>query len=354
MVFHESELFNWTFAGNTGTEYATALAIFVTLTVVMHLFKFTIIETLKKLAEKTHTDFDDVLIAVVDSIRWGFYLFFALYFSIKWLTVPQWLTDSLNVALLVVLAYYAVKATQEIITFYEKRTIKKRLKKDKNDDTTKVTTIAMFARWSLWFVAALLLMSNLGYDITALIAGLGIGGLAVALAAQNVLSDIFASFSIYFDKPFRVGDFIILGNDKGIVKKIGIKTTRLTTLQGEELIVSNQELTGTRIHNYKKMKKRRIVFTLGVTYDTPVKKLEKIPLLIKKAVGNMKLATPDRIHFKSFGDFSLNFEVVYFLDSPDYAVYMDTQQKINLEIKRAFEKEKIEMAFPTQTVHVVR
>jgi hypothetical protein len=175
-----------------------------------------------------------------------------------------------------------------------------------------------------------------------------------AFALQNILSDLFSSFSIYFDKPFVEGDFIIIGNDMGIVKKIGIKSTRIQTLQGQELVVSNKELTSTRINNYKKMSKRRAIFNFGVEYSTSKKKLEKIPTIVKKIINNIELASLDRAHFKSFGDSSLDFEVVYYVDSSDYAKYMDIQQEINLALVLAFEKEKINFAFPSRTIYMAK
>ena len=204
----------------------------------------------------------------------------------------------------------------------------------------------------LWAIAIIIVLSNFGYNVSTLAAGLGIGGIAIAFAFQAILGDIFASFSIYFDKPFKIGDFILIGNDMGTVKHIGIKTTRIQTLQGQELIVSNKELTETRVHNYKKMERRRISFTFGVEYDTKLKKLEKILEIVKEIFKKIKIADLDRVHFKQFGDFSLNFEVVYYVNKPDYLEYMDTQQEINFALKERFEKESIEFAFPTQTIYV--
>ena len=195
-------------------------------------------------------------------------------------------------------------------------------------------------------------LSNLGIEITPLVASLGVGGIAIAIALQSVLGDLFAAFAIYFDKPFKEGDFIIVGNDMGTVEKIGIKTTRIQTLQGQELVVSNSELTNSRVNNYKKMKERRVVTNIGVEYSTPTKKLKKINGIVKKAVETTKESRFDRVHFKAFGDFSLNFELVYYVTSPDYVKYMDVQQEINFKIREAFEKEKIVFAFPTQTIHV--
>jgi small-conductance mechanosensitive channel len=196
----------------------------------------------------------------------------------------------------------------------------------------------------------LLFLSNIGVDVTPLLAGASIGGIAIAFALQNVLTDVFASFSIYFDKPFRVGDFITVGADSGTVKRIGIKTTRLQSLQGEELIISNKQLTESRINNFKRMDKRRGVFTFGVIYQTEIKKLEKIPKIITDIITKNKTAELDRVHFKSFGDSSLDYEVVYYVKSSDYRVFMDIQQEINLEIIHQFQKEGIEFAYPTKTV----
>jgi len=181
---------------------------------------------------------------------------------------------------------------------------------------------------------------------------LGIGGLAIAFALQNILEDMFSSFSIYFDRPFQIDDFIVIGDDMGIVKKIGIKSTRIQTLQGEELIISNKELTGKRIRNFKKMEKRRIVFKFGVVYETSTEKLKKIPGIIKDIMDRAELAEIDRVHFKEFGDFSLNFEVIYYIKSREYIDYMNTQQEMNFAIKERFEQEGIEMAYPTQTLYV--
>ncbi len=212
--------------------------------------------------------------------------------------------------------------------------------------------LGKIVRVLVWVIAGLLVMSNLGYNISTLLAGLGIGGLAIAFALQKIFEDIFASFSIFFDKPFQQGDYILIGADSGVVQHIGIKSTRIQTLQGEELIVSNTELTTARVHNYKRMEERRIVFNIGVEYGTNNAKMKQIPEIVKNAITKAKLAKFDRVHFNAFLDSALNFEIVYYMRSSDYTKYMDTQQEINLDIKQSFEKAKIEMAFPTQTVFV--
>jgi MscS family membrane protein len=212
--------------------------------------------------------------------------------------------------------------------------------------------IQLFARVVVWSIAFLLILNNLGFDVTALVAGLGIGGIAIALAAQNILGDLFASLAIVLDQPFVVGDAVDLGDKTGTVERIGIKTTRIRSLSGEELIVSNADLLASRIHNYKRMAERRVVFTIGVTYQTPADKAEKLPGTLRAIVENQDLVRFDRAHFRSYGDFALIYEVVYWVLSPDYNVYMDIQQRINFAIYRQLQDEGVEFAYPTQTVYL--
>jgi small-conductance mechanosensitive channel len=179
-----------------------------------------------------------------------------------------------------------------------------------------------------------------------------VGGIAVALAVQNVLGDLFASFSIVLDKPFVIGDFIIVGDHLGTVEHVGLKTTRIRSLSGEQLVFSNTDLLGSRIRNFKRMYERRVVFSLGVVYQTPARLLEKIPPMLRQIVESREQVRFDRAHFRDFGPHSLNFEIVYWVLSPDYALYMDIQQEINLEIYRRFEQEGIDFAYPTQTLYL--
>jgi small-conductance mechanosensitive channel len=212
--------------------------------------------------------------------------------------------------------------------------------------------IQLFARVVVWSIAFLLILNNLGFDVTALVAGLGIGGIAVALAAQNILGDLFASLAIVLDQPFVVGDFVVLGDKMGTVERIGIKTTRIRSLSGEELIVANADLLASRIHNFKRMAERRVVFTIGVTYETSAEKVEKLPGMLRAIIEAQELVRFDRAHFARYGDFALIYEVVYWMLSADYNVYMDTQQRINLAIYRQLQDEGVAFAYPTQTVYL--
>jgi small-conductance mechanosensitive channel len=210
--------------------------------------------------------------------------------------------------------------------------------------------IRFVARVAVWAMVLLLTLDNLGVDITALVAGLGIGGIAVALALQNVLGDLLASLSIALDQPFVLGDFLAVGEHLGTVEYIGIKSTRLRSLTGEQIVLSNADLLGSRLRNYGRMYERRVVFTLGVTYQTPRPRLREIPRLLREIVEGEDGVRFDRAHFAAFGPHSLDFEVVYHVLSSDYGRYMDVQQAINFRIHEAFEALGVEFAYPTQTV----
>ena len=217
---------------------------------------------------------------------------------------------------------------------------------------TTMSALAFLGKLALWTVALLLILDNMGLDVTALIAGLGVGGIAVALAAQNILGDLFASLSIVMDKPFVLGDFIIVGDYMGTVENIGLKTTRVRSLSGEQLVFPNSDLLGSRIRNFKRMQERRIVFTIGVTYETSLENLRAIPELIKDAIAAQENTRFDRAHFKGFGDSALTYEAVYFMTLPDYTIYMDVQQQINFKLLEQFASRGIEFAYPTQTIYL--
>lgn len=219
---------------------------------------------------------------------------------------------------------------------------------------TMFAVLGFGGRLVLWSLALLLALDNFGVDITALVAGLGVGGIAVALAVQNVLGDLFASVSIALDKPFVVGDFIVVDDLRGTVEHVGLKTTRLKGLGGEQLVFSNADLLKSRIRNFKRMTERRISFTVGVTYQTLPDVLEAIPDMMRRVVESKDDARFDRSHFKGFGPYSLDFETVYYVTTPDYAVYMDVQQAINLDLCRRFAEAGIEFAYPTQSLYLGR
>jgi small-conductance mechanosensitive channel len=203
-----------------------------------------------------------------------------------------------------------------------------------------------------WTIGAVFLLDNLGFDISAVVAALGVSGIAVAIAAQGVLGDLFNYFVILFDRPFETGDFIIFEGKLGTVERIGIKTTRIRALSGEELIVANSGLTGTQVHNYARMENRRVVFTFGVRYETKPESLRRIPEIVRQIIEERENTRFDRSHFREYGEYSLIFENVYYVLSADYAEYMGIQQEINLRIYEAFEEMGVEFAYPTQTLYL--
>jgi small-conductance mechanosensitive channel len=217
---------------------------------------------------------------------------------------------------------------------------------------TTFAALGFVARLALWSALVLLGLQNLGVNVTALVAGLGIGGIAVALAVQNILGDLLSSVAIVLDRPFELGDFVIIDDMLGTVEHIGLKTTRIRSLFGEQIVVGNSQLLESRIRNYKRMAERRIVFSLGVTYETPHGLVVRIPGIIREIIEARDGVRFDRAHFQKYGDFALVFEAVYYVLSPDYNRYMDTHQAINLDVLERFQQEGIEFAYPTQTLHI--
>lgn len=224
---------------------------------------------------------------------------------------------------------------------------------DRAAQRTTMKMLLFFGRLMVFVLGLLIIVDNLpGVDITALVASLGIGGIAVALAVQSILSDIFASLTITLDKPFVLGDFIIVDDHLGAVENIGLKTTRIRSLSGEQLVFSNADLLSSRIRNFKRMEQRRVAFEIQATYDTPIEKIRKIPGRFREIIESLEDTRFDRAHFKAHGAHSLDFEIVYYVHGPDYNLYMDRQQAINLAIHEFFEEEGIEFAFPTQTLYL--
>jgi len=350
-IFGQSDIWQFMLWGNTLSDITLAFGAFLGFLVLFKLLQVVIIARLKKLAAKTETDIDDTLIEIVRSLKPPFYSFLAFFFAIKFLLVSETVSSIINAVLVIWIVLQAVVAIGILIDYMSKRIFAR----DGDEGSRSATSaIKLIAKIILWSIGLLMVLSNLGIDVTSLIAGLGIGGIAIALAAQNILGDLFSSFSIYFDKPFQVGDFIIIGDKKGTVEKIGIKTTRIKALQGEELIVSNQELTSAQIQNFKKLEERRADFSFGITYETPIEKIERVSKMVESIIGVVPHARFDRAHFMEFGDSALNFAVVYYVESKNYVDYANAQQEINIAVLKKFAEEGIEMAYPTQTIYMAK
>ena len=284
------------------------------------------------------------------------FVILAIYLGTRVIALPAGIEGFIRAVTLIALVVQAAIWISNFVFGLVAREAERQALQGSGDATLKnaISLVQFAVRVVVWSVAALMILSNLGVDVTALVAGLGIGGIAIGLAAQGIISDLFASLSIVLDKPFVTGDFIIFGDFMGTVERIGLKTTRIRALSGEQVVVANADLLATRIRNYKRMQERRIVFKVGVTYQTPPEALEKIPTILREAVEAQSPTRFDRSNFQSFGDFALMFETVYYVLSADYAIYMNIQEQINLDVYRRFVSENIEFAYPTQTVFVAR
>ncbi len=332
------------YTGNTVLQYIEAVLLFLGIFIVLELFKKVALRKLKKVVASTDNIIDDVLVTAVDSVRPYFYWFIAFYLATRTLNAYPLAHQTIYVLLVFAIVIQIVSVISVFIDYFARKSA------ENESSVTALNAVKIMVKIVIWILGLLLILSNLGVDITSLVAGLGIGGVAIALAIQNILEDLFSSFAIYFDKPFEIGDSIEVGESKGTVEKIGVKTTRMRAYDGEEIVISNKELTSARIRNFKRLSERRVLCNFGLTYDTPNEKIEKIPAIIEEEVGKIEKARFERAHFITFGDSALNFEVVYFVESSDYTEYMDVNQAVNLKIKAAFEAEEIEMAFPTRTL----
>lgn len=327
--------------------FATGVAVYVGLLVARRL----VLRYMGVLSRRTATDVDDLVQNVLAQTRVFFLLFVSVYAATRVLLLPGDVALTLRFIGVIVVALQIAIWGNAVITGLISREMTRRLEDDPSSAMT-LNALAFLGRLVLWTILLLMALENLGVDVTALVTGLGIGGIAVALAVQNLLGDLFASLSIVLDKPFVIGDFIVVGDQAGTVERIGLKTSRVRALSGEQLVFANSDLLSSRIQNFKRMYERRVVFTLGVTYDTPRTRLGEIPGLIREAVEAQELARFDRSHFSAYGDFSLNIETVYYVTVPDYSAYMDVQQAILLRIHELFEAAGIEFAYPTQTLIV--
>lgn len=338
--------------GNSIREYiiagSVAVATMIALLIVKKLFR----RRVRKLAEATSNRFDDLLLHLVG--RTKFVAIFAVGVDVgtRNLTLPlgaHALLRSLVVILLLLqLGIWASSAITFSLDDYRRR----KAEEDDQSSLGAAGLLAAVAKILCWSVALLLVLDNVGVNITALVAGLGIGGIAIALAVQSTLKDLFASVSIMLDKPFEVGDSITVGKDGGKVEYIGIKTSRVRAPSGEELVFSNSDLLNSRIRNFRRLRDRRATLTIGTRYDTPLDKTATIPELLESIISDQEHTRFDRAFFTEIGASGLVFEAVYYMTETDYRLFLRTQQAINLEILRRFDEQGIQLAYPTQTVRV--
>lgn len=340
-----------TIYGNSVSAYLIALGIFIVGVIVLIIFKKWCLSRIKQWTQTTESKVDDfLLIGVEKSVIPASYILI-LYFAIRTLKFPEKVVHVINVITVILVTFFVLRVITSTLRFSLTSYIRQKTPADEAERKVKqIKGITLILSFIIWTVGGVFLLDNLGFEISAVIAGLGVGGIAIALAAQAILGDLFSYFVIFFDRPFEIGDFVVLGDFNGTIEHIGIKTTRIRSLSGEQVIVSNTDLTNSRIRNFKRMEQRRVVFKLGVIYQTSVQKLAEIPQIVKKIIEEQSDTRFDRAHFQNYGDSSINFEFVYYVLSSEYNKYMDIQQAINLRIYEQFEQHGIEFAYPTQTL----
>lgn len=338
--------------GNSVRAWALAIAAVVLLTLALRFIQNFLERRLDKIAAGTKNTVDDLIADLAHRTKLWFLILeaaFAVSIALKLSPATDRFLQTLAIlALLIQGGYWTIGVLDYII---RTRLDQERQQQDAVGTTT-VSAMGYIARVTIWVVVLLLVLQNAGVEVTALIASLGVGGVAVALALQNILGDLFASLAMILDKPFVIGDFIIVNDYMGTVEKIGLKTTRVRSLSGEQIVFSNSDLLNSRVRNYKRMFERRVLFSFGVTYDTTPDVLAQIGGWVREIVEAQENTRFDRAHFSTFGDSSLNFEVVYYVLDSDYNVYMDIQQEINLELMRKLADAQVEFAFPTRTVYL--
>jgi small-conductance mechanosensitive channel len=341
---------NWlrqAYWGNSVLGYLIAAGVIVLGIVGLQIIRSVVLNRFRNYARNTETDVDDFVFSIIRKSVLPLCYAGLVYFALRTLTLSEGFQQVLHVAIIVVCVFFIVRFVVTGVEYVLNLYLKKR---GKEQTRNALRGLMIIVRLLLFTFGLIFLLDNLGYNVTTVLTGLGIGGIAIALAAQTILGDVFAYFAILFDRPFEVGDFLIVEGQLGTVSHIGIKTTRFDSLSGEQLAYANKKLTETWIHNYSRMTKRRAVFGFNVSYDTPVDKLEAIPGEVKKIITAQNNVALDRVHFAAFKESYLYFEAVYYSLSPDYGLYMDTQQAINLAIMRKFEEMGISFAFPSTTI----
>lgn len=309
------------------------------------------IRHLRKIAEKTTGQLDDLLVELLHKTRFFLVFVISAYAGSRFLTLPDAASKGLHIAFVAALLFQAGYWGNGLVSFWLARMVKRRFGEDAAT-ATSIAALGFVAKLVLWLIILLVALSNMGVDITALVAGLGVTGVAVALGVQSLFKDAFASLSIIADKPFVIGDFIIVGDMMGTVERVGLKTTRVRSLSGELLIFANGDLLDSRIRNFAQMEERRIAFPFSLACDTPPDVLEEVPALVRGRIENVPDVRFDRCHLKSFADSVLTYETVYFVLTADYQKYMDAQQAVNLSILKAFAEKGIRLAYPTRTLFV--
>ena len=336
---------------NQVSSYLYAAILFTAALTIIYFLRQIVFARLKELAAKTETDLDDLAMELLNMVRPLEYGLIALYLAVRHLNRAPGFDTAFTFVILITFTYRGITLVQRLLNYWINKIVAQRGLSE-NAKKSVVHSTQVILRALIWAAAALFVLDNLGVNVSAVLTGLGIGGVAVALAAQAILGDLFNFFVILLDKPFNIGDFVVSDAVSGTIEHIGLKSTRIRSISGEMVIVSNSNLLSSRIRNYKDLDKRRVVFKTGVLYQTGAEKLRRIPALIKTAVLGRTGTEFERSNLYNAGDFSIDFETVYYISGNDYKIYMDTQEQVLLGILESFAKEGITFAYPTQTLFV--
>lgn len=336
---------------NSWLDWAIAAAVMVAIVLVLLTARRIVRRIHKRLIDTPKTELLEVPMEVLSHTTFLFFLVVAVYCGVRTLTAGPRTIEFLNSVITITLFWQAGVWAVAAAKGYLDRKRRVSMQTDRAA-AGSLSVISFILTVAIWALVLMLTLENLGVDITALVAGLGIGGIAVALALQNVLGDLFASLSITLDRPFVLGDFLIVDDFLGSVEYIGIKSTRLRSLGGEQIVMANSDLLKSRVRNYGRMMERRVVFSISAARDTPIETIERIPGAIREIVESQQDTRFDRSHFQKYGESSLDFETVYYVLSGDYNKYMDIQQAINLALHRRFTQLGAEFAYPTQRLLV--
>lgn len=335
--------------GNTIQDYLWAVVIIIMGLVIINFMQTMVFRKILKWTQRRDGETEQKLLKIIHK-QLPVLMYMGLFYIVtQVLYLNVHVIRLINLMLLICITYITAVIASAIVEFLLVGYAVKM-----HSDTNKqlaIHWVYKIAKTLIWMIAVILFLQNLGIKIGALVAGLGVGGIAIAFAAQAILEDIFSYFTIFLDRPFEIGDFINVAEYAGTVEHIGLRTTRVLSISGEQLIFPNKDLTNSRVKNFKAMERRRILFQLGITYDTSMEQLKNIPSMVQRIIEGQENVTFDRAHFTSYGESSLKFEFVYYVMTSDYYIYMDVQQSINYQIKETFDEKGIEFAFPTRTLY---
>lgn len=341
-----------TYMGNTIFQYLIFFSIIVGAIIVGRIIYYISKKILRVKAEKSANKLDDLIVAVIEKPLVFLIFIIGLTIAFKTLTLSTSFEGTagniVKILIIIDIFWFVISFIDGLIVNF----VTPVTAKSKSDlDDMLVPLIRKLVKTVLFLIAIIMIVDNFGYNITSLIAGLGIGGLAFALAAKDMLANLFGGVAIMTDKPFKLGDRIKVGGYDGWIKEIGLRSTRMTTLDGFQMVVPNAIIANSILENVSKEKARKVKMVIGVEYATSIKKMEQAKKILEDVIKkNNYTKSESKVNFTEFADSSLNFLVIYWIK--DLNNILETKHTVNMEIKKQFEKAKIEIAFPTTTVYL--